>query len=319
MLRPSPVSSKRMPTFYPSAASCRDQEMIGVQNVYTGDSGIGSGDPSVIHGACLRSQWYRCAGFRESNPSTAYNQYIFAAGNMWEDWLTEQCKQSGIWLGNSIKWSLPEYYISGEIDILIRGEDGRPVIVENKTYNGSNYNAKGEICGVAGRRPTPKYGNAMQAALYLEYFSKPENGGVDKVLLTYMDRSCSGTDAYQQFDVTLNKQGDRTYIHLETTDIKGTPYSYDLPGVTMEGIFARYQELMASLQSSLENPPPADFMHIYPPEVVERKFADGEIAKTNYEKWKRDPDKYPLGYYMCRSYCGYRDLCKSHKELNGEL
>ena len=44
MLRPSPVSSKRMPTFYPSSASCRDQEMIGVQNVYTGDSGIGSGD-----------------------------------------------------------------------------------------------------------------------------------------------------------------------------------------------------------------------------------------------------------------------------------
>lgn len=302
MLSPLPVRSKRLPTFYPSAASCRDIN-----------------DPTVIHGACLRSQWYRCAGFSESNPSTAYNQYIFAAGNMWEDWLTEKCKEIGIWVANSVKFSIEDYYISGEIDILVRDEDGSPVIIENKTYNASNYNAKAEICGLGGRRPTPKYSNAMQAALYLSYFSKEENGGINKVWLTYMDRSCTGPESQQLFVITLNKVDGLTYIHVDTNDAKGTSYSYDLPGVTMEGVFSRYKELMESLQNSLENPPPPDFMHIYPEEVVEQKFRDGEIAKTNYEKWKSNPDKYPLGYFMCRSYCGYRDLCKKQKELEGHF
>lgn len=302
MLSPLPVRSKRLPTFYPSAASCRDVN-----------------DPTVIHGACLRSQWYRCAGFSESNPSTAYNQYIFAAGNMWEDWLTEKCKEIGIWVANSVKFSIEDYYISGEIDILVRDEDGSPVIIENKTYNASNYNAKAEICGLGGRRPTPKYSNAMQAALYLSYFSKEENGGINKVWLTYMDRSCTGPESQQLFVITLNKVDGLTYIHVDTNDAKGTSYSYDLPGVTMEGVFSRYKELMESLQNSLEDPPAPDFMHIYPEEVVEQKFRDGEIAKTNYEKWKSNPDKYPLGYFMCRSYCGYRDLCKKQKELEGHL
>lgn len=304
MLRPSLIRSKRLPTFYPSAASCRATL---------------EGEPNKVYGACMRSQWYRCAGFSESNPSTPYNHYIFAAGNMWEDWLCEQLKQAGVWAGNSIKFALPEYYVSGEIDILIKDENGEPVIIENKTYNASNYNAKKEICGLAGTRPTPKYSNAMQAALYLKYFSEPENGGVKKVLLTYMDRSCSGPDAMQQFDITLNKTTQGTMIHIDTTNSKGTHYSYDLPGVSVEGILERYTELMRSLQESTDVPPPADFMHIYPEEVVLQKFEEGEIAKTKFEKWQSNKEANPIGYYMCQSYCGYRDLCKAHKQERGEL
>ena len=302
LLTRPPVRSKRMPTFYPSAASCRDIH-----------------DPSVIHGACMRQQWYRCAGFSESDPATAYNEYIFAAGNMWEDWLTLKCKEMGIWLGNSIRWALPEYYISGEIDILIRGEDGQPVIIENKTYNASNYQAKKGICGLAGQRPEPKVQNAMQAALYLEYFSKEEHGGIQRVLLTYMDRSCSGPESQQEFWITLDRSiKGQTFIHVDTTDAKGTAFSYNIPGVTMEAILERYVELMTSLQNSTETPPPADFMHIYPEEMVRAKYASGEIAKTKFEKWESNPEKYPIGYWSCQAYCGYRSLCKKHKELSGE-
>ena len=306
MSKPSLVKSKRMPTFYPSAAGCRLTEDCEL---------VTAGTPV---GSCLRASWFRCAGFSESNPSTAYNNYIFAAGNMWEDWLTLKFKEIGIWEGNSIKFSIPELFLSGEIDILIKDENGNPVIVENKTYNASNYNAKSEICGLAGRRPTPKISNVMQAAIYLAYFGKPENGGVQKVYLTYMDRSCSGPESFRQFDISLNKlEEDKTLIHISTEDVKGTYYSYDLPGITMEGIFDRYKELMESLQKSVENPPPPDYMHEYPAEIVEAKYASGEIAKTNYEKWKSNPTKYPIGYFMCRSYCNYRDLCKKYKEIEG--
>ena len=300
LVRSIPISSKRLPTFYPSAASCRDET-----------------DPSVIHGSCIRQQWYRCAGFKETNPSTPYNHYIFAAGNMWEDWLTAQFKEMGIWLANSVKWCIEDYYISGEIDILVKDDDGTPVIIENKTYNASNYNAKKSICGLAGARPEPKAQNAMQAALYLAFFSKPENGGVKKVILTYMDRSCSDPDAMREFIITLDPEGDKTYILVEGSDSRGTLHRYRLPGVTMEGIFDRYTELMNYLQTSLETPPPGDFMHIYPADVVESKFESGEVSKTAYEKWKTNPDKNPIGHWMCRNYCGYRDICKAQKEIDG--
>lgn len=302
MVTPIPVSSSRIPTFYPSAASCRDEH-----------------DPNLIHGSCLRQQWYRCSGHKESNPSNAYNHYIFAAGNMWEDWLTEQCKQMGIWLANSVKWSIRDYYISGEIDILIKDDDGKPVIIENKTYNASNYNAKKSICGLGGTVPTPKYQNAMQAALYLSYFSKPENGGVERVILTYMDRSCSDPKAQMEFEITLNPVGDKTYIHVECYNSSGLFYSYDIPGITMEGIFSRYQELMDSLKNSLDIPPKADFYHIYPEDMVEEKFSSGEISKTAYEKYKKDPSKNPIGHWLCMSYCNYRDLCKVQKDIDGDL
>lgn len=310
MMRKLPIRGKRLPTFYPSAASCRDED---------DPTGTASGiQKETVHGGCMRAQWFRCAGYSESNPSTAYNQYIFAAGNMWEDWLTNQLKEAGVWLANSVKFAIEEYYISGEIDILAKDEDGSPVIIENKTYNASNYQAKKSICGLAGERPMPKEQNAMQAALYLTYFSKPENGGVKKVILTYMDRSCSDPNAYREFIITLDPDPNgKTYILVNTTDIKGTPYTYRMPGITIEGIFDRYRELMESLQASLETPPAPDFMHVYPPELVEQKYEAGEIAKTNYEKWRGNPQKYPLGHYMCRAYCNYRDLCKSYKDIDG--
>ena len=86
----------------------------------------------------------------------------------------------------------------------------------------------------------------------------------------------------------------------------------------MEAILERYVELMTSLQNSTETPPPADFMHIYPEEMVRAKYASGEIAKTKFEKWESNPEKYPIGYWSCQAYCGYRSLCKKHKELSGE-
>lgn len=309
LLRSLPLKGKRLPTMYPSAASCRD-----INN------------PTEIHGACMRQQWYRCAGYSESDPSGEYSQYIFAAGNMWEEWLTEQCKQQGIWVTNSLKWSIPEYFLSGEVDIVIRDpETDEVIILESKTYSSSNYDAKVELCG--GRKrdksiriPTPKVQNVMQSALYLHYFSKPENGGVKRVLLTYFDRACGGPENNREFWVSLNpvtiNNETKTYIHIDTVDIDGNSHSYDMPGVTMEGVFDRYMELINALRESKEAPPPPDYMHIYPKEKVLEYWSQDKISKTKYEKWESNPNKYPIGDWQC-SYCGYKTLCKMQKEEQG--
>lgn len=298
LVRKPALKAKRLPTMYPSAASCRDMD-----------------NPSIIYGACMRQQWYRCAGYKESDPSGEYSQYIFAAGNLWEDWLTEQCKQMGIWEANSVKWSLPEYYLSGEVDIVVRDpETDEVIIIESKTYSSNNYKAKSELIGLSGRTPTPKVQNVMQAALYLMYFSKPENGGVKRVLLTYFDRSCAGPENNQEFWITLNPvEEGKTLIHIDCKNSKGASFSYDMPGITMENLLARYTELINSLRESQEIPPRPDYEHVYSDEKVIRLYNAGEIAKTNYEKWESNKKKYPIGDWQC-SYCNYKTLCLKQQE-----
>ena len=112
------LSVDRLPTFYPSSASCVDE--INTEKVI---------------GSCLRQQYYRCTKTPESDPAGLYSQYIFAAGNMWEDFLIEQFKRAGLWLGNNIKFAIVDKYISGEIDILIKNPDGEKgiAVVESKT------------------------------------------------------------------------------------------------------------------------------------------------------------------------------------------
>ena len=298
LIRKPALKAKRLPTMYPSAASCRDMD-----------------NPAKIYGACMRQQWYRCAGYKESDPSGEYSQYIFAAGNLWEDWLTEQCKQMGIWEANSVKWSLPEYYLSGEVDIVVRDpETDEVIIIESKTYSSNNYKAKSELIGLSGRTPTPKVQNVMQAALYLMYFSKPENGGVKRVLLTYFDRSCAGPENNQEFWITLNPvEEDKTLIHIDCKNSKGASFSYDMPGITMENLLARYTELINSLRESQEVPPRPDYEHVYSDEKVIRLYNAGEIAKTNYEKWESNKKKYPIGDWQC-AYCNYKTLCLKQQE-----
>lgn len=306
LLRSLPVKAKRLPTMYPSAASCRD-----------------SSDPSIIHGACMRQQWYRAMGYKESDPSGLYSQYIFAAGNMWEDWLTEQAKQMGIWVANSVKWSIPEYYLSGEIDILVKDpETEEPVILESKTYSSANYEAYKELVGgpIRGggyRMPKPKVQNLMQTALYLHYFGQEDNGGVNKAILTYFDRACGGPDKNQEFVVSLVKDDfNNTLINVDTHDSKGEHVNYNYPGVTVEGVLNRYAELLNYLRENNENPPSPDYMHIYPDSVVNQKQQSGEISKTKYEKWLADKVKNPVGDWQC-SYCSYKTICKKQKELDG--
>ena len=62
LMAEAPLETQRLPTFYPSAASCINEE-----------------NGQVI-GTCLRAQWFRCKGYEESNPPGLYSQFIFAAG-----------------------------------------------------------------------------------------------------------------------------------------------------------------------------------------------------------------------------------------------
>lgn len=305
MMASPEISGSRLPTFYPSAASCRDYN-----------------DPSKVYGACLRSQWYRCTGAPQSNPPGLYSQYIFSAGNLWEDWLIEQTKLMGIYVANSLKFALPEYYISGEIDIVIKDpETGELIILESKTYSSANYQKFKAITGGRRYKPVPQVQNVLQSAIYLHYFQTEGDSSrpINRTILTYYDRACGGPDKLNEFNVTLrplriSRDKTVTSVHIDTQNQSGEGFSYPMPGVSMEGILNRYTELMDTLQESTETPPDGDYKHKYSDEEVEEKYEEEEISKTAYEKWKKNPKDNPIGDWQC-AWCSYRDTCKADQGL----
>ena len=226
---------ERLPTFYPSAASCRSED-----------------NETDIIGACLRANYYRCAGYEKSDEDNLWSQYVFAGGNLWERWVSDKLKEIGVHKASNLKFANIEKYISGEVDIVVEEpETGDPVILEMKTFFG--YEGKKRICGNTKIKPKPKDPHLLQAFLYLSQFKDQ----VKKVVLMYFARD---DHSRQQFVLTAYKEGDKTYPRVET-NYRGELYSYVDKRITMEGIYHRYDELMDTLKK--QELPAADFEHEY--------------------------------------------------------
>lgn len=303
LLSGSKLKTKRFPAFYPSSASCLSAE-----------------DNRTVVGSCLRQLYYRYKGYPESNPPGLYSQWIFAAGNTWEDFLTNKLKEMGIWLANSVKFVNHDLYMSGEIDILIKGPDYNEEtgtgkwIVENKTFGSNNYSMKKGICGSRDQSPKPKDMNVLQSFIYLLTFEDQ----VDLVVLNYIDRACGGPENNKEFHITLHHEDDDVFPHIETTDFYGNPYRYIDRRISFRSIKSRFEVLIEHLKN--EDLPYPDFQHTYTPEQVEENNTAGLIAKTKYEAYNRSPAKNPIGDWNCSNiYCSFSDLCKAQKLKDGHL
>lgn len=290
-----PLKTERLPTLYPSQASCRSAV---------------DGQPI---GACIRANWYRIQGYEESNPSDVWSQYVFAGGNLWEGFVTEKLKQMGLWRANNLKFQDLSRFISGEVDILIFDPTiNRNIILEMKTFYG--YNAEKQLMGTRDVAPAPKSQNLLQAFYYLIQFASQ---GIEDVALLYFAR-----DSHKriQFNIRLHLE-DGVYYPQVSVPWRGGMHTYIDRRITNVGILDRYSELLSFVEKD-EMPPP-DFDHIYTDEVIEAIYsgdldAEKSISKTDYENWKKNPRKNQIGYFMCRKYCNHRDKCLEDRIEAGE-
>jgi len=276
LLRKSSLTGYRnRGNMYPSAAS--------VEYMHTGYG------EKVIKGACLRATYYRCKGY-EPEPFNARTMYTFACGNIVEDWFTEQCKQAGIWLDNSVKFFNDDIKLSGEIDILIKEpETDDLVIVELKTTAG--YYSWKEISGNKSTKGKAKPAHLLQLMLYLyEYRAQVKKG-----VLFYINLE--------------NKQKKQFVIELHAEDGKHFPIIDGklYKNFSVQDIHARYKEVQGHIDRN--ELPKCDFVKVFTPEQVELQHTRGEIAKTKYENYKRNSVKYPIGNWECQ-YCNYREYCE---------
>lgn len=268
----SRISLPREPHFYPSEASATWIDQHGIKRV---------------GGACLRRCYYRYTSSAKPDPSTPYSEWIFALGKAVEEILVEQWKQMGIWVANNLKFFDKKRNISGEIDLVLSEPDGTLFGVEVKSFYG--YQATRDLIGNKKVKPAPKTSQLMQTLIYvdqckdLEYFK----------MVYYARDSANRTE----FDITLVQDGE----HKRPCINGDIDYRF-----TMDDIYDRYEILMEYVKSN--EPPPRDFELVWDAEKVEKRRAIGEVAKTTYEKWKKNPKKNPIGDWQCR-YCPFAGEC----------
>ena len=287
----SEVGLKRAVSFYPSAAMSVDLE-----------------NPEKRIGACVRAEWYRCKRTPVTNPTGSYSNYILEFGKHLEVWLIDKIKLSGRFVAANEKFVFPNRpIISGEVDIIIRDDDGKFAVVESKTFSSANYNALKELSGARGRGkleplvPKPKISNLMQSHIYLHALE-----GIDRVYLTYLDRAAGGPDKNVQFRIENESTEEGNFAKVKVERPFGT-FEFVNPHFTIESILDGYDYLLGYLRAN-ELPPPTYRIKMTP-EEVETGWAAEEISKTKYEAYSRDPDKYPIGNWQC-NYCSYLNQCK---------
>lgn len=258
---------------YPSEASVTYIDKDGIQRT---------------EGKCHRESWMRITKTGTPEPHDAYTQWIFASGKGVEEILVEQWKQMGVWHANNVKFYNKERNVSGELDVVIKDpKTGELIIIEVKSFAG--YNNKKLIMGNKSVKGRPKTPQLLQLLIYIDLCKGL--GLVDYGKLVYYARDT----------------GDRREFNVELTD-KGQPV---IDGkidhrFTMDTIYDRFDLLNSYVQKG--EMPPRDYEMIWSPEKVERENQLGNIAKTNYEKWKRNHSKYPIGDYQCK-WCSLRHEC----------
>lgn len=284
----SAIGIKRAVSFYPSAAMSVDLT-----------------DPSKRIGACVRAEWYRCKRISKTNPTGSYSNYILSFGKHLEVWLIDQLKLSGVYVSSNDKFVFPgRPIISGEVDIIVKDDDGTYAVIENKTFSSGNYQALKKLAGSGGRSPAvpePKIQNLMQSHIYLHALE-----GISSVYLTYLDRAAGGPEKNIQFKITNYKEDEGNYAKIHVSRPFGE-FDFVNRQFTMESILDGYDNLLEYLKADVI--PPPTYRISMSKEEADKDWDEGLLAKTKYELFCKNQEKYPIGDWQC-AWCSYLNQCK---------
>jgi hypothetical protein len=272
-------------------------------------------DRKVVHGACLRSVWYKSKGYKKG-PRSAGLAMKAKVGKVVERMLVEDFKNMGIYKDNNVKFWNPEFGISGELDTVISPKDsGKLIMEEIKSYYGHYANML--ICGY--KRPPipgkPKIDQFLQAITYAHVFGDK----IDEYRMLYFER---GDGHRVEFEVGLEPigtMGEKEDYRPFWRQIPG-PYwnTFEQDYVPQPFLFSdmvnRWKDLVGYIKENVL--PPRDYDKVYDDKTVQWLWDHGEIGKTKYGDWQKSKKKNPLGDWQCNGYCDYQAHCE--RDCTGE-
>jgi hypothetical protein len=259
-----------------------------------------------VAGQCLRSAYYRGMKVPKTNPATSGLIHKADSGKWNEAGLINRWKEMGLWVDNNIKFYSPSYYLSGELDAVLKNPiTGKRIGYEVKSFYG--YYANKNITG--GKRPPvpgrPKTNQFLQALVYAwEYRNE-----LDEYRLYYIER---GDGHRVEFRVGFNELPSGEH-QAWWQQIPGDYWNFFksekvLQPYNVEDVYRRYQKLLDVLKK--KQLPAREFSDNCDADTVQWLYDNSLLGKTAYDKFKKKPESNPVCQWQC-SYCGFKDRCKT--------
>jgi hypothetical protein len=259
----------------------------------------------TVLGKCMRACWYRAMKIQKSESASAGLMQKANSGNWNEDGLIMRWKEMGIWIDNSIKFYNPNYYLSGEMDAVIRNPLNKKKIgVEVKSYYG--YNANKIVTG--SKRPpvpgTPKTDQFLQALVYAwEYRDQ-----LDEYRMFYIERGDGHRVEFRVGFEELPSGEHQAYWE----QLPGDYWNYFEEGKVLqpynvEDVYKRYKKLLIHIKN--KDMPEREFSDNCDRDKVEWLYKNKLLGKTKYDKFVKNPAKNPICEWQC-SYCFWKSQCK---------
>lgn len=319
------LGDQKAPTQWPSEATAI------VENEH--------GDPEVI-GKCRRSAYFRLLldaysfspNYEIFKPLVdklelekievdPYMRWIWAAGNLYEDFCVNIAKEAGVFISGQTQIYVPKINLSGKIDlVVINPSDKLFHIVEVKSVYGFNAN---RVLGTPAERKrgilgTPRESHLMQLGLYQWWYANQRDEFGDG-LLVYGARD---TGRYAEYTVTVepveNEDGSTTeYIFYKGNAPCKTAKRNS--GISIQSIVEQYKLIAKGVDSG--EIPERDFDLRYDEDKLQVLFDRGELSKKDteqFEKRKKQIEEgksrvvkqVEKGDWQC-NYCSFKNVCYS--------
>lgn len=328
-IRKPRLGEEKAPTLWPSEASAI------IENQYGEEVNIGKCRRSIFFRYLISSYKYyeKYAPYSalveeiktKEVPPDKYTYFIWAQGNLYEDYLLENSKMAGVYVADQTQVYIPSHNVSGKIDIVVQDEDGLYRIVEAKSIYGFNAT---KILGTPSERKSgimgvPKPSYLMQLGLYQWWYANGKENFGDALLVC----GARDTGKYGEFGITVepNEQTSEDHIYYYQND----PYPGDKVDskISIQNILRQYEYVQQCLDSGII--PDRDFDLFYSDEKIDTLYERNELTKSEiqrYEKRKEQLEQNKTkinkqiekGDWQC-SYCSYKDVCYNKQSEPREI
>lgn len=267
-------------------------------------------------------------------PKTPYTYWVFKAGDLYEEYVIEAAKESGVFIATQVQVYVPGIKISGKLDLVaINPETFKNRIVEVKSVHGhgaksvtgSDYEQR------KGQLGTPRDSHLMQIALYTWWYANSHDDFENSSLL-YGARD---SGKFAEYEVAVREEDDisKIFYHgISPITTKEVESPITINSIIEDG----YHYAEKHVNSGII--PPRDFDIQYSDEKLALLKERKELSKKDSEQLDKiaartienaerieqglEPKRLyaPVvkGHWAC-GYCDYRDMCYDKDKKPREL
>jgi hypothetical protein len=213
-----------------------------------------------------------------------YMQWIWAAGNLFENFVIEQAKQSGVYLADQVQVVVPEAGVVGKLDLMVvNPETGGIIAEEIKSIYGHNATSILGTPGMQNKQQVgkPRSSNLMQIAIYDWHLRKR----IKELEVSRLFYGARDTGRFGEFNI-------KTELNTETgvTDIK---YQAIVPNrgavvtspISIENILSQYKYIKTFFAEQIL--PRRDYDMNFTDEKIQLMYDRGELGKTDTESHRK--------------------------------